>query len=195
MAQTFETSSIAASASSAPGAGAAVALLEEEAEQALLAVQLDDVPGKLVRLVDLGRPRRDPLRARACARARAARAGRQRAAARRRIRRSRPAGRVGRARNEALRLSVYHTSGVDASSAAWRRPPASRIAALISRRGRPSSSIPRASSARSSRRELRRQCVGDPGFALGAELGQRGPPERGEVEQHLAPVAGVGAAR
>ena len=36
-------------------------LAEEEREDVVLAVQLDDVPGKLVRLVDLRRARRDPL--------------------------------------------------------------------------------------------------------------------------------------
>ena len=43
------------------GAGAAVLLVEEEPEEAVLAEELDDVPGELVRLVDLRRPRRDPL--------------------------------------------------------------------------------------------------------------------------------------
>ena len=36
-------------------------LVEEEPEEAVLAVELDDVPRELVRLVDLGRPRRDAL--------------------------------------------------------------------------------------------------------------------------------------
>ena len=44
-----------------PGAGAAVALLEEEAEDVGLAEELDDVPGELVRLVDLGGAGRDAL--------------------------------------------------------------------------------------------------------------------------------------
>ncbi len=43
------------------GAEPAELLLVEEAEDVVLAVQLDDVPRELVRLVDLGRPRRDPL--------------------------------------------------------------------------------------------------------------------------------------
>jgi hypothetical protein len=38
-----------------------VLLVEEEAEDALVAEQLDDVPGELVRGVDLRRPRRDAL--------------------------------------------------------------------------------------------------------------------------------------
>ena len=41
--------------------GAAVALVEEEPEHLVLAEQLDDVPRELVRLVDLGRARRDPV--------------------------------------------------------------------------------------------------------------------------------------
>ena len=44
-----------------PGAGAAVLLVEEEPEDAVLAVELDDVPRELVRLVDLGRARRDAV--------------------------------------------------------------------------------------------------------------------------------------
>ena len=36
-------------------------LVEEEPEDAVLAEELDDVPRELVRLVDLGRARRDPL--------------------------------------------------------------------------------------------------------------------------------------
>ena len=36
-------------------------LVEEEAEDVVLAEELDDVPRELVRLVDLGRARRDPL--------------------------------------------------------------------------------------------------------------------------------------
>ena len=36
-------------------------LVEEEPEHALVAEQLDDVPGELVRRVDLGRARSDPL--------------------------------------------------------------------------------------------------------------------------------------
>src|SRR5439155_20293313 len=42
-------------------AEAAVPLVEEEAEEVVVAVELDDVPGKLVRLVDLRRARRDPV--------------------------------------------------------------------------------------------------------------------------------------
>ncbi len=42
-------------------AEAAVLLVEEEAEDVVLAEELDDVPRKLVRLVDLRRARRDPL--------------------------------------------------------------------------------------------------------------------------------------
>ena len=41
--------------------GAADLLAEEEAEDPLVAEELDDVPRELVRRVDLGRPRRDPL--------------------------------------------------------------------------------------------------------------------------------------
>ena len=44
-----------------PGAGTAVLLVEQQAEDAVLAEQLDDVPRELVRLVDLGRTRRDAL--------------------------------------------------------------------------------------------------------------------------------------
>ena len=58
------------------GAGAAPLLVEEQAEDALLAEELDDVPRELVRLVDLGRPRARCARGRACARARGARAAR-----------------------------------------------------------------------------------------------------------------------
>ena len=36
-------------------------LVEEQAEELVLAEELDDVPRELVRLVDLGRARRDPL--------------------------------------------------------------------------------------------------------------------------------------
>ena len=61
VAQTFETSSIATSESSVPVPSAAVLLGEEEPEDVVLAEQLDDVPRELVRLVDLGRARRDPL--------------------------------------------------------------------------------------------------------------------------------------
>ena len=43
------------------GAEPAVLLGEEEAEDVVLAEQLDDVPGELVGGVDLGRARRDPL--------------------------------------------------------------------------------------------------------------------------------------
>ena len=43
------------------GAEPAVLLVEEEAEDVVLAEELDDVPRELVRLVDLGRARRDPL--------------------------------------------------------------------------------------------------------------------------------------
>ena len=42
-------------------AGSAPLLVEEQAEQLVLAEELDDVPRELVALVDLGRPRRDPL--------------------------------------------------------------------------------------------------------------------------------------
>ena len=44
-----------------PGARAAVRLVEEEPEDPVLAKELDDVPRELVRLVDLGRARRDPV--------------------------------------------------------------------------------------------------------------------------------------
>src|SRR5262249_29859720 len=44
-----------------PGAEPAVLLLEQEPEYVVLAEELDDVPRKLVALVDLGRPRRDPI--------------------------------------------------------------------------------------------------------------------------------------
>ncbi len=44
-----------------PGAEPAVLLGEEEPEDVVLAEQLDDVPRELVRRVDLGRARRDPL--------------------------------------------------------------------------------------------------------------------------------------
>ena len=44
-----------------PGPRAAEALLEEKAEEPVLPEELDDVPGKLVRRVDLGSTRRDPL--------------------------------------------------------------------------------------------------------------------------------------
>ena len=43
------------------GAGAAVLLVEEQPEDPVLAEELDDVPRELVRGVDLGRARRDPL--------------------------------------------------------------------------------------------------------------------------------------
>src|SRR5947207_723525 len=39
----------------------AVLLVEEEPEEVVLAVELDNVPRELVRLVDLGGARRDPL--------------------------------------------------------------------------------------------------------------------------------------
>ena len=44
-----------------PGTRPAVLLVEEEPEDAVLAKELDDVPRELVRLVDLGRARGDPL--------------------------------------------------------------------------------------------------------------------------------------
>ena len=44
-----------------PGAGASVLLVEEEPEDAVLAIELDDVPRELVRLVDLGSTRRDAV--------------------------------------------------------------------------------------------------------------------------------------
>ena len=44
-----------------PGAGASVGLVEEEAEDLVLAEELDDVPRKLVRRVDLRGARRDAL--------------------------------------------------------------------------------------------------------------------------------------
>ena len=44
-----------------PGSRAAVLLVEEEPEDAVLAEELDDVPRELVRLVDLGGARRDAL--------------------------------------------------------------------------------------------------------------------------------------
>src|SRR4026209_2665352 len=44
-----------------PGARAARLLVEEEPEDALVTEQLDDVPRKLVRRVDLRRAGRDPL--------------------------------------------------------------------------------------------------------------------------------------
>ena len=43
------------------GARAPVVLVEEETEELVLAEKLDEVPRELVRLVDLRRPRRDPL--------------------------------------------------------------------------------------------------------------------------------------
>src|SRR5262249_20037465 len=43
------------------GAEPAVLLVEQEPEDVVLAEELDDVPRKLVALVDLGRPRRDPI--------------------------------------------------------------------------------------------------------------------------------------
>jgi len=43
------------------GAEAAVLLVEEQPEQVVLPEERDDVPGKLMALVDLRRPRRDPL--------------------------------------------------------------------------------------------------------------------------------------
>src|SRR5207245_9611481 len=43
------------------GAEPAVVLVEEEAEELVLTVELDDVPRELVALVDLGGPGRDPL--------------------------------------------------------------------------------------------------------------------------------------
>ena len=61
VAQTFETSSIAIERQERPGARAAVVLPEEEPEDAVLAVELDDVPRELVRLVDLRGARRDAL--------------------------------------------------------------------------------------------------------------------------------------
>ena len=61
VAQTFDTSSIAIRASSVPVPVPALLLVEQEAEDALLAIELDDVPRELVRLVDLRRTRRDPL--------------------------------------------------------------------------------------------------------------------------------------
>ena len=44
-----------------PGAEAAVLLVEEQPEEVVLPEELDDVPGKLVALVDLRRARGDPL--------------------------------------------------------------------------------------------------------------------------------------
>ena len=44
-----------------PGAEAAVLLIEEQPEEVVLPEELDDVPGKLMALVDFRRPRRDPL--------------------------------------------------------------------------------------------------------------------------------------
>ena len=61
VAQTFETSSIATSAISAPAPSAAVLLVEEEPEEVVLAEELDHVPRELGRLVDLGGARRDAL--------------------------------------------------------------------------------------------------------------------------------------
>src|SRR5207237_7015418 len=43
------------------GAEAPVLFVEEEPEEVVLAVERDDVPRELVRLVDLRRPRRDSL--------------------------------------------------------------------------------------------------------------------------------------
>src|SRR5262249_40143229 len=43
------------------GAGAARLLVEEKAEDTVLAEELDDVPRELVRLVDLRSARRDPV--------------------------------------------------------------------------------------------------------------------------------------
>ena len=55
------TSSIAISDEERAGAEPAVLLGEEEAEDVVLAEQLDDVPRELVGGVDLGGARRDPL--------------------------------------------------------------------------------------------------------------------------------------
>ena len=44
-----------------PSSEPAVLLVEEETEEVIVAEKLDDVPGELVLLVDLGCPRRDPL--------------------------------------------------------------------------------------------------------------------------------------
>ena len=193
MAQTFETSSIAASASSAPGPGAAVALLEEEPEQALLAIELDDVPGKLVRLVDLGRPRRDPLR-------------RERAHEREQlalvVTERRPG--EGAAGHDGAAESVIEKRGIATiriphigsmrASAGRRSPRRAGFAVLIPRRG--------GRAARSRARARRARSAVNP--AASASATQDSPsarssasvarPERGEVEQHLAPVAGVGLA-
>ena len=54
VAQTLETSSIAISERRVPVPVPPYRVLEEQAEDSVLPVQLDDVPGKLVRLVDLG---------------------------------------------------------------------------------------------------------------------------------------------
>ena len=61
VAQTFETSSIATSDRSVPVPVPPYVLVEEEPEDAVLAVELDDVPRELVRLVDLRGARRDAL--------------------------------------------------------------------------------------------------------------------------------------
>ena len=183
VAQTFETSSIAASASSGPGPGAAVALLEEEPEQALLAVQLDDVPGKLVRSRRSPRPAARFAPSRACARARAARAGRHRAAARRR---SLPVTVCGACRETRHCDYPYTTYRSDRRRARDADP--AHFAAR-----RPSSSMPRSSSARS--------LAVKPSASASAT--QDSPSARssarvarpwGEIEQHLAPVAGIAAA-
>ena len=61
VAQTFEISSIETNVISALAPIAAVLLVGERREDAVLAEELDDVPRELGRLVDLGRARRDPL--------------------------------------------------------------------------------------------------------------------------------------
>ena len=61
VAQTFESSSIDHEGHQRALADAAVLLVEQDAEEVVLAEDLDDVPRELAGLVDLGRARRDAL--------------------------------------------------------------------------------------------------------------------------------------
>ena len=61
VAQTFEISSIGDERRERAGGGAAVLLGEHQAEEAVLAEELDHVPRELGAVVDLGRARRDAL--------------------------------------------------------------------------------------------------------------------------------------
>ena len=61
VAQTFETSSIATSERSVPVPVPPYSSSKKSPKMLVLAVELDDVPRELVRLVDLGRARRDAL--------------------------------------------------------------------------------------------------------------------------------------